>query len=944
MEKRKIRLFKSGLISQKKPCIAIPLFIKDTNLSRRNNILEKNHKDKSFDNSNNSKLSKNNTLSNSYMKNQLLMINSKRESKKKFNINNNKKEYSKKQQIKLGKIKLVKKIQKANYNYITKKNSFTKNKSSINEAYFNRTFSRNKIYNKNNGSSIKNNTYSLNIFPNSNIRNNNKVINKNGTSLNYLYKRTKIKICSKNSKKKLIHINPFITIKKINTINVLNDLNCSNKNINKIFININDFKKFNGELLKRKIKAFNTNGNIKSLQNNDTLINIYPSIQSSIRIPKKESFLSSKSEANSQDYKKKKEKSKENKINIKEKKMTKMKNPKTSTNSRKNLRNIIERSYSIKQLNNKYKIGKYHINVFSNKNNIKTRKFFFNKTRNINYKITDIYYGKNTTKNKKYKSLKRLHNEIINIRIDNTINNIVNINNNLNSLNNIKNLTTNSNTNTSKNIIVYNDKNNITKIKEKDLIEKKIKMNLKKKHFNPSKLCIKITENKANDKNKNNKSLKCLSLRKRKNKKNKLCHNLLYLNLIRKNHIKILRNKKYNSRNKINKRKANNSFILNENLKKIREERKKRSNISIASINAKKVNSHLKLQELKTIFYNFYNIEKKQLLSYKTPKAKFPSINNGLSYLNISQRFNKTEEKENEENGTKTKIHDKIKNNTQYLIEYTDEILQNLLIEENDYFEAINFDSFDINNSFRYCINPESWKFFINSLINIQEVLYFDEHTLFSTIQIFDKYISEILYKEQKEKINEENLDIVIVTSLIIASKKEEIKLYPMKDYLNLLPDKYSIKDLIWQENDILCKFNFNLFTPNILDFFELFLIICKLNNLQRSKGLYLLNIIVLDCYLLKIPPSLLAFCVIKIIGNNNLKKYLVSKISRRYIKDKINKEVKVLKIINENNIINNICQYIQYIEQNMKLSNYNSAIKKFNTMKYDYVPSYLNI
>ena len=419
---------------------------------------------------------------------------------------------------------------------------------------------------------------------------------------------------------------------------------------------------------------------------------------------------------------------------------------------------------------------------------------------------------------------------------------------------------------------------------------------------------------------------------------------MLYLNLIRKNHIKKLKNKKYNSRNRINKGNISNSFILNENLKKIREERKKRSNISIASFNAKKINSHLKLQELKTIFHNFYNTEKKQLLSYKTPKAKYPSIFNGLNYLNISQRFNKTEEKKNEENDIKTKLHDKIKNNAQYLIEYTDEILQNLLIEENEYFEAINFDSFNINNSFRYCINPESWKFFINSLINIQEVLYFDEHTLFSTIQIFDKYISEILYKEQKEKINEENLDIVIVTSLIIASKKEEIKLYPMKDYLNLLPDKYSIKDLIGKENDILCKFNFNLFTPNILDFFELFWIICKLDNMQRSKGLYLLNIIPLDCYLLKIPPSLLAFCVIKIISKNNLKKYLLSKISRRYIKDKINKEVKVLKIINENNIINNICQYIQYIEQNMKLSNYDSAIKKFNTMKYNYAPSYLNL
>ena len=958
MEKAKIRLFKSVLISQKKPCKRIPLFLKDNNMTKRINILEKYDKDKSLDKSINSKFSKNITLSNSYIKSQLLMINSKRESNKKYNIKNNKKEYSKQQQINLGKKKVLKNIQKVNYNYITKKNSFSTIKSSINETNFNRTFSINKLFNKNNGSYFKTNNYSLKIFPKANIRNNNEVIiNQKDSSFNYVKKRFKNKICSKNSKKKLININPLISIKKINAINALNDLNCSSKNINKIFININDFKKFNGEILKRKINEYKTNRNFRNLQNHNVLIKIYPSIQSSIRIPKKESFISNKSETNSLENKKIKNKSKESKIKNKEKKLSKKKYSKTLTNSRNNLINIIDHSQSIKQLNNRYNIGKYQINAFSNKYNIKTTKLYLNKKRNINHNIKDINNGNNTTKNLIHKSIKKLNNEIINIRIDNTINNIVNINNNLNSLNNIKYLTTNSKTiiNKNKKKIVYNDKNDITKIKEKDLVQKKIKKNVKQKYFNPNKLCIKTEENRINNKKKKNKSLKSLSLRKRKNinKNNKLNHNFLYMNLIRKNHIKKLKNKKYNSKNRVNNGNINNSFILNQNIKKIREERKKRSNISITSINAMKINSNIKLQELKTIFYNFYNIEKNQLLSCKTPKTKFPSTYKSLNYLNITQRFNKTEEiinnfnkspKKNEENNTKTKIYDKIKNNPQYLNEYVDEILQNLLIEENEHFETINFDSFNINNSSRYRINPESWKFFINSLINIQEVLYFNEHTLFSTIHIFDQYISEILNKEQKEAINEANLDIVIVISLIIASKKEEIKLYPMKDYLNLLPNKYSIKDLIGQENDILSKFNFNLFTPNILDFFELFSIICKLDNLQRSKGLYLLNIIVLDCYLLKIPPSQLAFCVIKIICKNNLKKYLVSKISSRYIKENINKEVKILKIINKNNIINNIIQYIQSFEKNIQLSNYDSAIKKFNNKKYHYAPSYRNI
>ena len=219
-------------------------------------------------------------------------------------------------------------------------------------------------------------------------------------------------------------------------------------------------------------------------------------------------------------------------------------------------------------------------------------------------------------------------------------------------------------------------------------------------------------------------------------------------------------------------------------------------------------------------------------------------------------------------------------------------------------------------------------------------MLNFSEYTIFSTIFIFDKYLSEILSKETNYNINVENLDIIIVTSLIIASKKEEIKLYPMKDYLKLLPDKYSLKDLIKQEKDILFKFQFNLLFPNYLNFFEIFSVISKLDNIQIYKGLYLLNLIMLDYNIFKIPPSIIAFCVVKIINKKNINN-IFKKIEYKYTEgDKI-KEIKTIKILNDHNLIENICKYIRSFEKCIKLSNYDSVIKKFNTIKYYYATSY---
>ena len=388
------------------------------------------------------------------------------------------------------------------------------------------------------------------------------------------------------------------------------------------------------------------------------------------------------------------------------------------------------------------------------------------------------------------------------------------------------------------------------------------------------------------------------------------------------------------------KEKANKKIqqIMKENLKKIHEKKKKKKlPISFRKIRLNKV----KLLGIKEIFSNFSKIKA------KSPKFFTPKLNasfNNFNKIIFSGRFNRTEDKNNIDfftsmNEKYKNTNSKIKENPQYVYEYFYEILNNLLIDENNYFEELDLGQLNINKNKNY-INPESRKFFINSLINIQELLNFNERTLFLTTQIFDRYINTVLIKKNIN-IKEENLDIVIVTSLIIAAKNEEIKLYSMNDYLNLLPLKYNIHDLEKTEYEILSGFNFNLKIPSMLDFYEIFSLEMKFNKIQMLKGLYLLNFILLDNNLVQIPPSLIAFSVVFIICG---KKIQFNKISEKYKSNGENKIIKILSILKDKETINNLCGYIKYLYKINNNSTYNAPFNKFNTPNYYYISSYLNI
>ena len=244
---------------------------------------------------------------------------------------------------------------------------------------------------------------------------------------------------------------------------------------------------------------------------------------------------------------------------------------------------------------------------------------------------------------------------------------------------------------------------------------------------------------------------------------------------------------------------------------------------------------------------------------------------------------------------------------------------------------------FEMSNDFlqNYGINPETRTCLIDSLIDLQKIFNFNERTLFITVQLFDRYITTSI-ANNLSKIEEEDLDIILTTSLLIASKIEESILYKLTDYLGILSDKYTTNNIIEMEDKILKVINFNVVVPTMLDFFEFFAEKCGLNSIQRNKGLFYLNTILLDANLSLIASSAIAFCVVNIVMGRDCS-FLLRKINK-IIDNKKGETLDTLFLLNDKERINELCELIKMFTENIIKTEYNHVYKKFNSEKFDFV------
>ena len=503
---------------------------------------------------------------------------------------------------------------------------------------------------------------------------------------------------------------------------------------------------------------------------------------------------------------------------------------------------------------------------------------------------------------------------------------------------------TNKNTNTNKNINSYNNQEVLPKFSSLETINNNKRNNSFKNKYNSNDnnnynydFSDEIYDNKTiNNESIKNKGNKKIYFRVLSNKKKKF---ISFGEILKKENQLINNNVKNNNIYlKLSKINTKNPAVLPKNI----------NGISNYHSNNSKPKNYFNHKISKT------NIQKEINNNYYTIIPK--NNNNTLSLINSPQEHGlklllKNKKINIEKNAivNNNKNNEFINTNPEKVKEYTEEIFINLLIEENIFNKKkkIILNTDILNN---YGINPVIRSCLIDSLIGLQDTFKFCDKTLFITIKIFDNYITSIINdKDPNYKIEDCDLDIIIVSCFLIASKMEESFIYHLTDYLSILSDKYNTTHLTNIEYNILKYYNFETFEPNTLDFFEIFSSLYELDEKTKKKGISLLYGFLLNVDLSQIPSSNIAFSVLYLLLNKNfdmmMKKidslfynlYKWSDWNEKNFKDKeknetYSKYMKLIEPLKKEKDIKEISNMILFFKENIPKGEFINAIKKMES------------
>jgi len=188
-----------------------------------------------------------------------------------------------------------------------------------------------------------------------------------------------------------------------------------------------------------------------------------------------------------------------------------------------------------------------------------------------------------------------------------------------------------------------------------------------------------------------------------------------------------------------------------------------------------------------------------------------------------------------------------INSNPQMVDEYFDEIYNYLKSIENSDLPKENY-----MITVQKDINEKMRKILLDWLIDVHAKFKLTTETLFLTINIIDRYLS-------KKSIHRKYLQLLGVTSMLIASKYEDIYPPEIKDFIFMTDNAYTKDELIEMENDILDKIQFNMTYPTSFRFLEIFRKILKLKEIDYYRCRFLLEIALFDYNCCHFSPSLIA-------------------------------------------------------------------------------------
>lgn len=160
-------------------------------------------------------------------------------------------------------------------------------------------------------------------------------------------------------------------------------------------------------------------------------------------------------------------------------------------------------------------------------------------------------------------------------------------------------------------------------------------------------------------------------------------------------------------------------------------------------------------------------------------------------------------------------------------------------------------------------INAEMRMIVVDWLVEVHQKYRLEPPTLHLSVNIFDRYLSV-------ETIERSKLQLLGVTSLLLACKFEEIYPPTVKDCVYITDKAYTAQDVLDMEKHILDKLKFHLSVTTSYPFVQRFLHLLDASPTMRIAANYYSDRVLQEYDFLSFRPSLIASAAVCLAVNHS--------------------------------------------------------------------------
>merc|ERR1712168_477998 len=164
-------------------------------------------------------------------------------------------------------------------------------------------------------------------------------------------------------------------------------------------------------------------------------------------------------------------------------------------------------------------------------------------------------------------------------------------------------------------------------------------------------------------------------------------------------------------------------------------------------------------------------------------------------------------------------------------------------------------------------VNPKMRSILVDWLVQVHKRFKLVPDTLYLTVGILDRYLSNC------EKISKNEMQLIGITSLMIACKTEEILCPEVDDYVYICDNAYNSEEILKMELEIFHTLDFNVGQPMSISFLRRYSNMGGVEARQHSMAKYLLELSLVDYDLMSMKPSIVAAGALnlslQLLGNN---------------------------------------------------------------------------